>query len=183
MPQRLRAQPFNIKTLKRKIFELQHGKNQNLKSNLHEAFWVHPKAKPWTVSYHCGDMWRFQLSLKILISHSFLAINLGNTYDIQVVFSSCNSPSPPLTDIVRFGPLCIIISLTVLKHVFQSYTTEPVLIQILSSLGFPFWASSQGFWASPDGSPHYTSPRKRFPYPYKKCFVPRFTHVGSNPLA
>ena len=30
----------------------------------------------------------------------------------------CHSSSPPLVDIVRFGPLGIAVSLTVLKHVY-----------------------------------------------------------------
>ena len=38
-----------------------------------------------------------------------------STFDFDTI---CNSPSPPQTDIVRFGLLCIVISLTVLKCVY-----------------------------------------------------------------
>ena len=35
----------------------------------------------------------------------------------QIDKKKCNNPSSPLIDIVRFGPLCIVVSLTVLKCV------------------------------------------------------------------
>ena len=40
--------------------------------------------------------------------------------------------------------------------------SEPVLIQILFSLGFPFGASPKSFWAFSSRFPHYTYARERF---------------------
>ena len=37
----------------------------------------------------------------------------------------CNNPCPPLTDIVRFGPLCIVVSLTILKRICQGEVSTP----------------------------------------------------------
>ena len=62
--------------------------------------------------------------------------------------SMCNSLSPLLADIVLLD-----------FPVFQSYTTESVLIQILSCLGFPLWAFP------------LSVARKRFSPTIKGCFI------------
>ena len=38
----------------------------------------------------------------------------------------CNDPSPPLVDIVHFGPLCIAINLAVFKHVYYGEVSTPL---------------------------------------------------------
>ena len=42
----------------------------------------------------------------------------GTPPDIWLPNTICNSPSPPLADIVRFGPLRIVVNFTVTKLVY-----------------------------------------------------------------
>ena len=50
----------------------------------------------------------------------------------------CNNPSPPLADIVRFDPLRIAVSLTVLKHVYLGEVSTPLKGTLRSPLQ-PMW--------------------------------------------